>query len=359
MTLLTRRRRLLLLGAVALVGASVAAGTLTRDGGSSGASAATPEPQPANRRTTAVERRDLVDTFDAAGTLGYGEQRSVNATRPGTVTALPEPGTEIVAGQPLYSVDDRPGPTVFDGELPMWRTLRTGVDDGPDVAQLEANLVWFGYAGEDLTVDEEFTWETRDAVENWQDALGVEETGIVEPADVWFTDGAVRVASTTVEVGDPAQGEILRITGTSQLVHVDLDAKYATYAQVGASVAMELADGTETTGTISKVADVADVTPGQNGEADTATVAIEVTPDGELAALDESPVTVTLVSDKVEGAFAVPLEAIVAKAGGGYALEVVADDGTTHLEHVELGRYADGWVQVTGNVTEGQTVVTA
>jgi len=353
------RRRAFALGAVIAIAAPVTGFALTRDGGSSGASAATPEPPPASRRTAAVEQRDLVDTFDAAGTLGYGDQRAVNAARSGTITALPAAGTEVALGQPLYSVDDVPGPIVLDGELPMWRTLRTGVDDGPDVAQLEANLAWLGFADDDMIVDEEFTWETREAVEAWQESLGVEETGVVEPADVWFTKGAVRVAATSVEVGDPAAGEILRITGTDQLVHVDLDAKYAAHAHVGDSVEMELADGTDTTGTISAVASVADVVPGQNGQPDTATVAVEVIPSGELAALDESPVTVTLVSDKIAGALAVPLEAVVAKAGGGYALEVIADGGATHLEDVELGRFADGWVQVTGNVTAGQTVVTA
>ena len=48
----------------------------------------------------------------------------------------------------------------------------------------------------------------------------------------------------------------------------------------------------------------------------------------------------------------------VAKPGGGFALEV-ADGDTSRLVEVELGRFADGWVQVTGDVSEGQTVATA
>jgi multidrug efflux pump subunit AcrA (membrane-fusion protein) len=79
----------------------------------------------------------------------------------------------------------------------------------------------------------------------------------------------------------------------------------------------------------------------------------------DLAVPDESPVTVAIVRDAVEDALAVPLEAVAATPGGAFALEVVAADGSTRMVPVELGREADGWVQVTGSVEPGQTVVTA
>jgi hypothetical protein len=34
----------------------------------------------------------------------------------------------------------------------------------------------------------------------------------------------------------------------------------------------------------------------------------------------------------------------------------VAGDGTTSLVGVEVGAFADGWVEVTGDIAEGDTV---
>lgn len=357
MTARRRRRRLATLGGVAAATAAVVATVAMADDGSADASSTT-STIPSTANTVAVARRDLARTIDVDGTLGYGDTRSVRAAGGGIVTGIPEPGTIVQPDEPLYHVDGEAGPILLDGALPMWRPLHVGVDGGPDVAQLEANLAYLGYGGE-LTVDEEFTSATAAAVEAWQESHGLDGTGRVELGDVWYAVGAVRIASTVAELGDPANGEILSVTGTERLVHVDVDATDARHAVEGASVEIELADGTTTTGTVTAVADAATVTPGQNGGAPTTTVAVEVTPGGPVDALDESPVTVRFVTDEIAGALAVPLEAVVALPDGGYALEVVEDGGATRLAEVELGRFADGWVAVTGDVAEGDTVVTA
>lgn len=56
---------------------------------------------------------------------------------------------------------------------------------------------------------------------------------------------------------------------------------------------------------------------------------------------------------------AVPVEAVLALAEGGYALEVADETGATHLVRVELGVFADGMVEVRGDLTPGDQVVTA
>jgi Putative peptidoglycan binding domain len=363
-----RARRWLLAAGVAgvVVSASAAGYGVLTDGDPSDATIADRPSAAEAPKTTEIAKRDLVDTVEADGTLGYGTARSVRGPGAGTVTALPEAGTVLQPNQPLYSIDGHDGPILLDGELPMWRPLGDGVDDGADVYQLEANLVHLGFGDgvddDEVTVDEEWTRATREAVEDWQEAHGLEETGRVAPADVWFAKGPVRVGSTTVAVGDPAAGEVLKVTGTDRLVHVDLDTAYGQYAHEGDAVDLELADGTTATGKITDVASSATVSGGGQGQDDqpeTTTVAVEVTPDEPLEALDESPVTVSFTGDRIEGALAVPLEAVVATRSGGYALEVVDDDGTTHLVDVTLGRFADGWVQVEGDIREGQEVVTA
>ena len=59
-----------------------------------------------------------------------------------------------------------------------------------------------------------------------------------------------------------------------------------------------------------------------------------------------------------EGVLAVPVEAVLALAEGGYAVEV--DDGTARrLVGVELGVFADGMVEVTGELSPGDQVVVA
>jgi hypothetical protein len=66
-------------------------------------------------------------------------------------------------------------------------------------------------------------------------------------------------------------------------------------------------------------------------------------------------VTAKIVS--AEGVVAVPVEAVLALAEGGYAVEVGLADGTTRLVGVELGVFADGYVEVTGEVAAGDQVV--
>jgi len=59
-------------------------------------------------------------------------------------------------------------------------------------------------------------------------------------------------------------------------------------------------------------------------------------------------------------ALVVPVDALLAQASGGYAVEVVGPDGIHHLVAVTLGLFddADGLVQVTGTgLTAKQQVV--
>jgi hypothetical protein len=54
---------------------------------------------------------------------------------------------------------------------------------------------------------------------------------------------------------------------------------------------------------------------------------------------------------------AVPVEALLALAEGGYAVERVKADGTTELVAVKLGAFADDKVEVSGDLAEGDQVV--
>ena len=353
-----RRRRLAVAGgmvAAALVGAGV---LVWRNGGDGDAADGGDAPA-AITATAEVTVRDLEERTDLDGTLGYGDTHELALNTPGTLTWLPAEGTVIDRGQPVAEVDDRAVPLLL-GDRPLWRELGPGVDDGRDVELVEANLVALGVvSADDLTVDQEWTSATTEAVEDWQESLGWEETGHISPSEVVVEPAAVRVTARVAEPGGPASGPALTVGGTAREVTVDLEATRQQMVQVGQKVDVELPDGSTTSGTIAAVGTVA-VTPESDspGPDPTPTIEVTVTLDDPAASgtLDQAPVTVWVVTSAAQDVLAVPVDALLALAEGGYAVERVTSGGT-ELVAVELGAFADGWVQVTGDVAEGDQVV--
>lgn len=101
----------------------------------------------------------------------------------GVVTSTDlEPGAEITQGSVLYSVELRPV-VVGQGDVPMFRQIGSGTE-GSDVRQLQEMLTALGYY--DGAADGKAEAGTVAAIKRWQDALGLEETGVVETSDVIF-----------------------------------------------------------------------------------------------------------------------------------------------------------------------------
>jgi peptidoglycan hydrolase-like protein with peptidoglycan-binding domain len=299
-----------------------------------------------------VTKKDLAERVDYDGTLGYGETRQVSVSGGGTVTAVPGVGTIVDRGQTIAEVDGRPV-VLFFGTRPMWRPLGEGVTDGPDVEQLEQNLIALGFGTEaQLGPTEAWSAATTAAVKRWQNALAQEQTGTVEPSAVTIAAGAVRVSKQLAPLGSPAGGPILEATGTTQLVTMSLPAKRQSSLKQGDSVQLTLPDGTAAAGTVYSIGSVA--TAQQNSEP-TVPVVVVLAKAVEGQGLDQAPVKVGVTTTAATGVLAVPVEALLALAEGGYALE--RRDGT--LVGVTLGVFADGWVQVTGDVREGDEVVVA
>jgi Putative peptidoglycan binding domain len=359
------KRRSIVVAAIALAVIAVAFGTYAFTFGSDDSENQN-EIAPATSvalESAAIERRDLVETVEVDGTLGFGERTTLKlpaATESvGTITDLPAEGSIVERGASLVEIDGLPSAVVMYGKRPMWRTLNADAEDGPDVRQLEKNLVALGFATTDeLTVDQEFTSTTAEIVEDWQASLGRDETGEVEPGDVVFLPEAVRVAEQLLAPGDAASGEVLAVTDTTRRVHVDLDAADADLVTEGATVTVELTDGTEVEGTVTAIGTVADVATDTEGGTTTTTIDVDITITGRVQALDESPVTVDLVSRAAEGVLAAPVSSLLALAGGGYAVQVVRG-GQVELVAVTTGMFTEGWVEVTGDIAEGDQVVAA
>lgn len=314
------------------------------------------------RHTATVQRKDLIDRATLNGTLGYADARSLSGGTPGTITALAAEGSVVDRGGALYRVDGEAVRLLF-GSLPVWRTLGPGVSNGADVKQLEENLHALGYRPG--TVDGHWTADTTAAVKRWQDATGVDETGVLAQGSFVFLPGARRIGAHQAKVGDQVGpgAQIATTTATTRTVTVDLAARRQRLVKEGDRVQVELPTGRVVNATVTDVGRVAKAPedadqPGGGGDP-TITVTIALDPKATVDGLDEAPVEVRVATSISKGVLAVPVSALLARAQGGYALEVV-DGATTRLVPVETGAYADGYVEVSGSgIAEGTKVVTA
>jgi peptidoglycan hydrolase-like protein with peptidoglycan-binding domain len=341
---MARRTRTLALvagGTVVLGGAGLAAV------GVGGADEETPGRGTLPPATAAVERTTLVETEKVEGTLGYGDARTLSApggrsSGQGLITSLAGEGRTVSRGEPVYKVDTVPVPLLY-GKLPVYRTLSSGVE-GSDVLQLERNLRALGYTG--FTVDKTFSSATATAVRAWQEDLGMDESGRIEPGSVVVASGPIRIADHKKAVGDAASGPVLTYTGTTRMVTVDLDVDLQNLARKGAEVTVEVPGGDSVEGRIAKVGSVAtEPAQGEEDSGSTIEVIVSVSDDDKLGRLDQAPVDVLLTAGRERDVLAVPVAALLALPDGGYGVQVV-EGATTRTVAVDVGLFADGMVEV-------------
>jgi hypothetical protein len=279
-----------------------------------------------------------------------------------TFTALPSVGQIVGRGQSLYEIGGQPVLLLY-GSVQPTRAFAAGMSPGHDVAELNANLQALGY-GRSLAGDE-FTAATASAIRTLQSAHGASVTGELLLGSVVFHPGAVRVTSVTPTVGATVMpGPVLAITSTARQVKLALDASEQGSVKAGDAVTITLPDNQTTPGRITYVSSVATVpsSSGHGGEEESSpTVEVDATPTDPAATghLDQAPVNVEITTESVENVLAVPVDALLALAGGGYAVEVA--EGRVHrLVAVAVGLFddAEGLVQVSGQgLSAGQRVV--
>ncbi|MDX6473557.1 MAG: hypothetical protein QOK22_2373 [Gaiellaceae bacterium] len=299
----------------------------------------------------------------AAAQAGLAAERS-SATSYGqssSYTRLPAVGAVVKRGESLYEVDGRPVLLLY-GHATAWRAFAAGMSPGQDVAQLNANLRALGY-GAGLGGDA-FTAGTSAAIAALQAARGLEATGALLLGSIVFEPGAVRVTSRTPSSGAAVQpGAVLSVTSISRSIAIALDAAEQASIAVGDPVTITLPDNSTTPGRVTYVGTVATVpSSSDTGSNTTPTIEVDVTPTHPAATgrLDQAPVSVSIVTDSVRNALVVPVNALLALGGGGYAIEKIDADGGHRLVPVELGLFDDsnGLVQVTGNgITAGMRIV--
>jgi len=310
-----------------------------------------------------VAREDLSSQTEVSATLGYAGSYSVVNQTQGTVTSLPAIGQVVNQGQVLYEVSGTPVVLLY-GSTPAYRSLSEDVT-GTDVEELNADLVALGYvtSTELSPTSDEFTYATEVGVEKLQKALGVTQNGTLSLGQAVFEPSAVRVTSLSATLGAAAQAgqPVFSATSTTRQVSIALDAAEQSEVAVGDKVTITLPNSQTTPGVISSVGTVA-TTPASGSSSSTPTITVLVNPSDPAAtgSWDQAPVDVTITTGTVSHALVVPIDALLAQASGGYAVEVVGTGGAHYLVPVTLGLFddADGLVQVTGTgLAAGQQIV--
>jgi hypothetical protein len=376
--------------AAAAVGAALASGAFRGSGNQpAGASSGY------QTGTATVTRQSLTSQTEEDATLGDAGTWSVAvpssssssssasaSAGSGTFTWLPQAGQVIRQGQQIYGLTGSPVVLLY-GPVPAYRDLSEGIT-GADVTELNRDLLHLGYATR-AALGPRSGWdyysaETGYAVERLQTRLGLTVTGTLPLGQAAFLPGPALVTglgSTTSLGGQATAGSVvLTATSVTPMVTIDLDPSLQSEVKDGDRVSITLPDGSTTPGVVTQVGRVATTPSSGNsdsgsssqqgsssnnsasGSGATITVLVALTHPKAAGKLNQAPVTVTITTGSVSNALTVPVDALLARPGGKYAVEVTGPGGH-HLVTVTPGMFDDaaGLVQVSGNLTPGQHVV--
>lgn len=347
------RKTWVLAGAAILVGVAVTGGLIAV----SDANQATPPAQESQAATTKVERGTLSAMVSESGVLTYrarsdGSPYPVINRASGTYTELPDVGHQVACGDVLYRVDDKPV-VLLCGTVPAYRDLHEG-DAGNDVRELNQNL---GTAAGDT-----FTSETEKAVEMLQQDKGLPVSGVLRIGDAVVLPDPATITKVSGVLGGPAQPGTAALAATSAELEVlvNLDPSQQGVLHEGDRAQITLLDNTSVTGKVDRLG-LVETPTGPDGKAGDPTIPVHISLDDPAAGrgLDQAPVRVAITTEGVEDVLSVPVAAIVGKAGGGFGVEVVRDDGPHELVAVALGLFdtSAGRVQVDGDLRAGDRVV--
>jgi hypothetical protein len=307
-----------------------------------------------------VTEGSLSSPLSASGTLEYamrsGGSTVVNQAR-GTFSQLPSPGRVISRGEVAYRVSNDPVVLLY-GDTPVYRSLYEG-ETGPDVRQLNRNLVALGYAtrSELQPNSHYFSAGTAYALKRLQDRLGEEATGTLIVGQGVFLPGQIRIVAVAATLGTHAYrgARVALATSMSREVLVELNASEQTEVKVGDIAQITLPRGQTTPGIVSGIGAVA--IGGSSGP--TLPVDIKLEHPQAAGTLEQAPVQVEITTATIKRALIVPIDALMARSGHEYAVETVDSHGVHHLAAVRLGTFDDaaGTVQVTGDVQPGERIV--
>jgi hypothetical protein len=208
--------------------------------------------------------------------------------------------------------------------------------------------------------------ELQQAEEELEELQLAAKSETFSPTNALASETPIIVGSYITSEGSAvaANSQMYNISSTGVEVVFQIDASDQDMVSVGDSVEVELPSEERIKATISYIDPV--VTQGQNG--DFIEVKLDISSSEGIKVYDQAPVDVFVTSEVSQDVLYVPVNALIALAEGGYALEVyngesevgvfegVSGVDTTYVG-VEIGVFTDGFVEVSGNISEGMIVV--
>ena len=283
------------------------------------------------------------DVITTTATSGGGRSAQIVTTTvetPGSraVTALPDVGDRLAAGDVLYETDSTPVYLAV-GEVAAWRTMDDG-SNGTDVAQLQSFLIGGGWDTQaEIEPDGAWSAATTAAVELWQADTGQEVTGQVALGDLWFVSDSIRIVAI-----ESAEGVVVA-DGDAVLAYTSSDRR------IEASVS-QIPDGLLSTEDLS-----AQLPNGESVAAELTSVRgtdsgfdLVFSIDLEGVSVDEFnrlPVTLVWTKNEVNDELTLPPEAIKRVDSGEYVVDVLQGDVIERVP-VEIIGQAGRVVAVTG-----------
>ena len=208
--------------------------------------------------------------------------------------------------------------------------------------------------------------ELAKAKEELEELELVSKSETFSPTNAYASKTPIIVGSYINDVGSAVvlNSQLYNISSIGIEVVFQVDATDQETVSLGDSVEIELPTDERVPTVITFIDQV--VTQTQAGEF--IEVTLEVLNPEEIEAYDQAPVKVFVTTEISENVLYVPVNALLALAEGGYALEVyegALDSGTfegesgvdTSYVAIEIGVFTDGFVEVKGNISEGQIVV--
>jgi hypothetical protein len=406
----SRLGRLGLAAFLVSIGAGVA--TLVAHGSGNGVAPA----KAVSLGTATVHRADLIETQRYSGRLSYPSRGIVHLSGPGTVTSLPHAGQILTESASVAGVDDQPIGVLF-GTTPLYRTLgsantssaqlaarvaqanllsaqatlsqtiqspdagrggsdagatgsearaarvaqaQVGVDEardrllgaqralqqaqapqrGTDVALVAGAMTALGYY---RGFTDSWNAALQDAVRQWQDNVGAASSGQINPDDVLVVKGASRVSRVQGAVGNPPSTVTISLSSLSRVATFQLGNGVPAALARGRRVTLS-AGGDATTGRVTSV----------NASRQSAIVQVAFDQSSRLAHIGSTRVSMSVTTADQRNVLAVPTQALLALASGGYALQLPGG----RLLAVSTGTVQGGDIEVSGpGVHEGLRVV--
>ena len=208
--------------------------------------------------------------------------------------------------------------------------------------------------------------ELQQAEEELEELQLAAKSETFSPTNALASETPIIVGSYITSEGSAvtANSQMYNISSTGVEVVFQIDASDQDMVSIGDSVEVELPSEDRINATISYIDPV--VTQSQNG--DFIEVKLDISSSEDIKVYDQAPVEVFVTSEVSQDVLYVPVNALIALAEGGYALEIyngesevgvfegVSGVDTTYVG-VEIGVFTDGFVEVSGNISEGMIVV--